>query len=89
VAGEGSKSQKARVIVGGVPQSGIIDSRVDITTMGGSAFKQVVAIAKLKKQDIKPPDKVPRNYDHQPFQVDGKINVNIKFDGKTVKTDLH
>ena len=89
VADEGSKSQKAKVIVGGVPLSGIIDSGADITIMGGLAFKQVAAVAKLKKRDFKPPDKVPRNYDRQPFHIDGKIDVNIEFDGKTMLTPIY
>ena len=60
VADGGSQSQKAKVIVGGVPLSGIIDSGADITIMGGSAFKQVAVVAKLKKWDFKAPDEVPR-----------------------------
>jgi len=89
VADEDSKSQKARVIVGGVPLSGIIDSGADITIMGGTAFKKMAAVAKSKKWDFKSPDKVPRNYDRQPFHIDGKIEVNIEFDGRIMKTPIY
>lgn len=89
VVDEGSRSQKARVIVGGVPLWGIVDSGADITIMGSSAFKQVASVAKLKKRDFKNPDKVPRNYDRQPFYVDGKINIDIEFQGKTMKTPVY
>ena len=44
VADKVSKPQKAKVRKGGVLLSGIIDSGADITMMGGSAFKQVVAV---------------------------------------------
>jgi len=74
--------------VGGVPLTGIIDSGADITIMGGSAFKQVAAVARLKKQDLKPPDKVSRNYDRQPFHIDGKIEINIEFGCRTMKTPI-
>ena len=45
----------------------------------------------MKKQDFKNPDKVLRNYDRQPFHVDGKINIVIdnEFQGKTMKTPVY
>ena len=89
VVDEGSRSQKARVVVGGVPLWGIVDSGTDITIMGSSAFKQVTSVAKLKRQDFKKLDKVSRNYDRQPFHVDGKININMEFQGKTMKTPAY
>ena len=89
VVDEGSRSQKAKVIVGGVPLWGIVDSGADITIMGSSAFKQVASVAKLKKRDFKNLDKVLRNYDRQPFHVDGKIDIDIEFQGKTMKTPVY
>ena len=70
VVDEGSRSQKAKVIVGEVPLSVIIDSGADITVMGGSAFKQMTLVTKVKRWDFKASDKVPRKYDHQPFHID-------------------
>ena len=46
----GSERQCVRVVVQGVPMYGIVDSAVDITIMGGDAFKQVAAAAKLKRK---------------------------------------
>ena len=62
VVDQGSRPQRDKVIVGGVPLIGIVDSGADITIMGGTAFKQVASVAKLRKRDFKQPDKIPRNY---------------------------
>ena len=48
----GSKSQCIRVVVQGVPMYGIVDIAADITIMGGNAFKQVAAAAKLRKKNF-------------------------------------
>ena len=89
VTDNGSKFQSAMVVVGGVPLYGIVDSGVDIMIMRGTAFKQVATVAKLRKRDFKPPDKIPKNYDLKPFYVDGMIDVDIEFQGKTIKTPVY
>ena len=38
---------------------GIVDSAANITIMGGNAFKQVAAAAKLRKKDFLPQIKFP------------------------------
>ena len=38
---------------------------------------------------FKAPDKVPINYDHQPFYFDGKIDLDIEFDGRIVSTPIY
>ena len=68
---------------------GVVDSRADITIMGGQMFKQVAAVAKLRKRDFKPPDKVPHNYDQQPFHLDGLIEIDITFQDKTMITPVY
>ena len=73
----------------GVPVFGIIDSGADITIMGGELFKKVAAAARLKKRDFQAPDKVPRTYDQQPFTVDGRMDLNVTFDDKTMKTPVY
>ena len=85
----GSKSQCVRVVVQGVPMYGIVDSASDITIMGGDAFKQVAAAAKLRKWDFKPLDQVPHNYDRRPFQLDGWVNLDIEFLDKTMTTPIY
>jgi len=74
VSDEGNKSQK---VMGGVPLSGTIDSRVYITIKGGSEFKQVAAVVKVKRWDLKPPHKVSRNYNHQPFILTVKSMLTL------------
>ena len=89
VIDEGSKCQCVKVVVGGAPLLGIVDSGADITIMGSNAFKQVASVAGLKKRDFKKPDKVPRNYDQQPFHVDGKIVIDIEFQERTMTTPVY
>ena len=45
---------------------GVVDTRVDVTTMGGDMFKRIAAVAKLHKRDFKPVHKTPHNYDRKP-----------------------
>ena len=61
---KGSNPQCVKLLIQGVPAYGIIDSGADFTKIGGVLFKKVAAVAKLKKRDLKRPDKTPRNYDH-------------------------
>ena len=63
----GSKCQRTKVTVGGVPLLGIVDSGADVTIMDGVAFKQVASVAKLRKRDFKKPNEVPKNYDLNHF----------------------
>ena len=61
----------------------MIDSGADITIMGPDLFKGVAAAARLKK-----PDKVPYTYDHQPFTLHGKLDLDISFDNVTMRTPV-
>ena len=89
VVDQGSRSQSALVSVGGVLLVGIVDTGADITIIGGDAFKQVASVAKLRKREFKQPDKVPRNYDQQPFHIDGRLDIDIEFQGKTMRTPVY
>ena len=40
VVDQGSRSQSAKVVVGGVPVSGIMDTGADIIILGSDPFKQ-------------------------------------------------
>ena len=52
-------------------------------------------MAKFRKRNLKRPDKSSMNYDHAPFTVDGCIDMDVTFDGKTmrnpvyIKADVH
>ena len=89
VTDSGSKAQHARVSVQGVPAQGIIDPGADITIMGGELFARVAAAAHLRKKDFRKPDKTPRTYVREPFRLDGCIDLDISFDGKTMKTTVY
>ena len=86
---QGSKPQKVRVTVGGVPMLGVIDTAADISIMGGEMFKKVAAVAKLRKRDFKTTDKTPYNFDGKPFRLDGKLELDVSFGDRTMKTDVY
>ena len=77
----GSKPQCVKVQVQGVPAYCVLDSGADITIMGGMLFRKVATVAQLKKRDLKRPDKTPRNYDQTPFTLDGRMDLDITFNG--------
>ena len=85
----GSQSQCVKVEIQGVPAEGIRDSGADITIMGGDLFRRVAVIAKLRKRDLKNPDKIPRNYDQRPFKLDGRMDLDITFNGKAIRTPVY
>ena len=89
VSDTGSKPQCARVMIQGVPVIGIIDTAADITIMGGSLFQKVASVAKLKKKNFKPPDVTPHGYDQRPFKLDGRMELEVEFGDKTMKTVVY
>ena len=58
-------------MVQGVPAYRVLGSDADITIIGSTLFLKVAAAARLKKRDLKKPDKIPRNYDQTPFSLVG------------------
>jgi len=56
---------------------GIVDFSADITIMGGSLFKKVANVARLWKRDFKSADKVPHSYDQHPFQLKGRMDLDM------------
>ncbi len=88
VRDQGSRPRCAKVEIQGVPAFGIVDSESDITIIGGELFKKVAAVAKLRKRDLKS-DKSPHNYDGQPFILDGRLDLDISFKGKSMCTPVY
>ena len=86
---QGSKPQHARVEIQGVPTEGVVDTGADITIIGGDLFKRVAAVARLKKRDLKEPDRVPKTYDQRPFALDGRMELDISFGDTTVRTPVY
>ena len=89
VSDRGSKPQCAKVQEQEVPADGVLDSGADITIISGSLFRKVAAVAWLKKRDLKKPDKMPRNYDQTPFTLDGRMDLDISFQGRTMCTPVY
>lgn len=57
--------------------------------MGGKVFKRVALAARLKKHDFMKPDKVPCTYDGKPFRLDGRMDLDVLFDGKVTHTAVY
>ena len=89
VKDQGSQPQCVRVEIQGVPVYGVVDSGADITIIGGKLLRRVAAIVKLRKKDLKRPDKVPRNYDQRPFTLHGRMDLDFTFAGKTMTTPVY
>ena len=73
----------------GVPAYGIIDTAADITIIGGNLFRKVASVARFKKKNRKPVDKIPKNYDRRPFKLDGCMELVITFGEKEILTQIH
>ena len=86
---QGSHQQFADVVVAGVPVTGVVGSGAEITIMNGRLFAKVAAVARLKKSQLKPPDRVPKTYDRRVFPLDGRLDLDISFDGITMQTPIY
>ena len=89
IADQGSEANSIRVEIQGVPARGIIDTAADITIMGGKLFKDVASVARLRKRDFRPADKIPHAYNRQPFSLDGRMYLEITFGDRTMKTPVY
>ena len=89
VCNEGSQIQCAEVFIQGVPAEGLVDSGAEITIMGGELFKKVATVNRLKRKDFKKPDKIPKTYSRQTFTLDGRMELDISFGNKTLKTNVY
>ena len=85
----GSVTRCVKVQVQGVPVYGMIDSGADISIIGGILFKKVATVARLKKRHFKEADRIPQTYDQQQFQLDGRMDLDIAFDEKTMTTPVY
>ena len=85
----GSRPLLARVSIHGVSADGVVDTAAGITIIGGKVFALLAASARLRKRNLKPSDKVPRTYDQKVFHLDGRMEIEISFEGKVMKTTVH
>lgn len=84
-----SRQQYANVQLEGFPAHGIIDTGSDITIMGIDLFKKVAAVPRLRKSQFQRADKTPRTYDGRTFSLDGRLELDISFNGRTMKTPVY
>ena len=85
----GSRPRYACIDIQGVPTQGVIDSGSDITIIGGELFRKVAAVARLRKKDLRKPDRVPRTYDNTPFALDAMADLDLTFGDVTLKTPVY
>ena len=86
VTDTGSRPRCVKVELQGVPVYGLVDSGADISIIGGSLFRRVATVARLKKRNFKTADRTPRTYDQRPFRLDGRMDLDIHFEGKTMRS---
>lgn len=91
VEDRGSKPRRVTVDVQGVPAQGVIDSGAGITIMNADLLKRVAVVARLKKNLFQKPDKVPYTYmyNQHPFKLDGRVDLDISFDGRMLQTPVY
>ena len=89
ITDQGSHLRKVTVEIAGVPATGLVDTGADITIMGPDLFKKVAAVAGLKKRQFKPADKQPHTYDRRQFHLDGRLDLDVSFDDKTMHTSVY
>lgn len=89
VEDQGSQARRAEVVLQGFPMVGIVDSGADITIMNGALLREVAIAAHLKKKALQPADKVPKTYEHQTFPFDGRLELDISFGGRTMRTPVY
>lgn len=73
----------------GVLARGVVDSGADITIVGGWLFRRVAAAARLRKSQLKKVKKIPCTYDRRTFSLDGRIDLDVTFNGVTINTPVY
>ena len=86
---QGGQQQYVDVLIEGVIARGVVDSGAEITIINGKLFGRIAAVARLKKSRLKPADRVPRTYDRKTFTLDGRLDLDICFDGVTMRTPIY
>ena len=66
-----------------------MDTAADITIIGENLFQKVASLARLKKKNLKPADKIPRAYDQHPFTLDGHMELVITFGEKEISMQVY
>ena len=86
------KSSKPHIVMvdaHGVPARGIIDSGADTTIINADLFQRLAIVARLKKSAFKKPDRIPVTNDQKPVTLHGRMDLDITFNGKTMRTAVY
>ena len=86
---QGGQQQYVDVLIEGVIARGVVNSGAEITIINGKLFGRIAAVARLKKSRLKLADRVPRTYDRKTFTLDGRLDLDICFDGVTMRTPIY
>ena len=86
---KGSHPQRVQVLLEGVPVMGVVDSGADITIIGKGLLKRVATAAKLGRDRLRRVDKVPKTYDGRPFTLHGRLDLDVSFEGTTLRTPVY
>ena len=52
-------------------------------------FAKVAVTARLHKRDLKKADRIPKAYDQRTFSLDGRLDLDVEFDGKSLNTPVY
>ena len=80
-----SGARCVEVMIEGVPATGLIDTRSDITIIR-DLFYQIVTEAHLKIHSLKAAEQKACTYDQKPITLDGQIDMKIGFGEKVAST---
>ena len=86
---KGSQPQSVRVNIAGVSIDGVLDAAAELTIVGAETFKHLAAVKKLRKRDLKPADKTPLTYGQRTIRLDGRLDLDITFEGCTMNTPIY
>ena len=89
VSDHGSQLRVAKVEIHGVVVHRLIDTGADITIMNGDTFRKIASVARLKKKQFKAADKTPYGYDRRSFKLDGRMDLDIMFNDKEIRTPVY
>ena len=71
-----------KVLIEGVPVTGLVDTGSDITIIRGDLFYKIAAVAKVEINCIKNVEQRVCTYDQKPMTLDGCIDMKITFGEK-------
>ena len=90
VHNKGSKPQTVNVVSKAcLHVNGVVDTGADITIIGAEVFKRIAAVANLRKSDFKPPNKTRCTYKQMTFHIDSRVDLDVTFQGRTMKTPIY